>query len=1601
MLEQKNKLRKALGKVISDHSSSLTTSILDLLKGLYKADIIEIGEDFAHFNKEQTILHAHAKTASPESIRKRVLQLNNAFANLNIEATLSSRKKFYALSFDEESLPIGSTQDTLLVERLLADSQTINPDDYQSPEAIVSPRKKKVFVSHKWLPEKLRPLTKEFIKDLDQYIKDSNKDELDITLFCDFLDQGFNHYEPQKTQQDRHCEEADLVLILWSIGYDTSQACQRELSYFLEADGAEKTHKKAIVIMEHGRFQDMPESMTKRILFSHPKDNTQSLIDFWGETKKDERFNDQLQYISSLSDVIKDALTAPLNSSILSKPKQSQGQKIALAARHTIKESNLKDKISEDDLQTPYAFSENTRSSEKRIEVVPRIVDWASAPWEESQTRIAVLLGDFGFGKTISCRLIAQQLGARYEQDANNPIPIYLDLKSLLSAFDQHANQPIEALIETMLTQTGKETISGKDTIEYIRKHHCLIIFDGFDEIGQKLTKSQQQAVYHKLLDVIPADIYRNDTLRIEGKDYDKTLAFRSKILISCRTHFFNRWQEESSFFSGNERHAVSNKNIDRFYMAPFTTKAIQSYLMSALGENEGKKAYKMMGSIHDLSELSAHPIMLKLISKHIPELKRISEQGIKVNSATLYLQLFSEIGQRDVGKHIIRLSSKQQLLAHLAVIMWQKNITTMSYKKLEQWFTEFATSDPLLSKQISITSDQFDLMTSDLCNATLLVRDDEDQFRFAHTSYLEFFRAIGLFETIRKRTLSSYLDTQQANHKNKDKALKLDQETCQFFYNWWQTQDYEDQAEFETGFLHLLESPKSQLEKRISFTLWSFCHCQQVFERQTLENTNGRNKVISFPHSIRLDWSGLSFTENFIPAALSHLSVEKANLENCYFHLVLFEHLNLRKANLTDVNLVQCYIHSSTVMDQSKIKGKGSSQKTTSLPINAFRPPHSSDFFSVAFYPKQFRILSANSDETIKLWDLNTLQCIRSFKGRSGDVNSVDLSNDQSLILSANDDDTINLWDTNTGNCLRTFEGHTSVVTSVSFSHDQSHILSTSDDNTIKLWDTYTGECLHTFEGHYAWISSASFCHDQFRIISASDDKTIKLWDIDTGQCLHTFEGHSDWVNYTTPSNKQSQILSASQDQTIKLWDTKTGQCIRTFEGHSGPVTFVAFSNDESRILSTSDDETIKLWDTSTGHCLRTLEGHSNTIISATFSQDQFHIFSASHDQSIKLWDINTGQCLYTLERYVNTTTAIALSQNKSHIASAGYDQTIKLWDAHSGQCLRTFEGHSGSVTSVAFFHDTKSNQPRIVSASYDKTIKLWNTLNGQCLKTFAGHSDLVTSVVVFRDTKNNQLRIVSASHDKTIKLWDTHNGKCLRTFEGYSSWRNAVDVFHDPKSNRPLIVAASDENSIKLWDTYNGKCLRTFEGHSSSVTSVAVLHDPKSNQPRIISASFDKTIKLWSTYNGQCLRTFEGHSGWVNTVAVFHDPKSNQPCIVSASDDNTIKLWDTHNGQCLQTLRGHSEAVNSVALSHDQTQIISASVDSTIKIWDIQAGQCLKTITQTKRGYFVTDLNASGVEELTFAKGDAWRFLEAKSADGQTFPPWKADNWEEIYQL
>ena len=101
--------------------------------------------------------------------------------------------------------------------------------------------------------------------------------------------------------------------------------------------------------------------------------------------------------------------------------------------------------------------------------------------------------------------------------------------------------------------------------------------------------------------------------------------------------------------------------------------------------------------------------------------------------------------------------------------------------------------------------------------------------------------------------------------------------------------------------------------------------------------------------------------------------------------------------------------------------------------------------------------------------------------------------------------DSTVRLWNTDTGETVRTLNGHTNSVWSVSFSPDGKFICSGSRDASVRLWNTHTGENMYTQRNHKNPVLMVAFSLDRKIIFPADNHRTLIKWKITEAIIINT----------------------------------------------------------------------------------------------------------------------------------------------------------------------------------------------------------------------------------------------------------------------------------------------------------------------------------------------------------------------------------------------------------------------------------------------------------------------------------------------------------------
>jgi WD40 repeat protein len=283
------------------------------------------------------------------------------------------------------------------------------------------------------------------------------------------------------------------------------------------------------------------------------------------------------------------------------------------------------------------------------------------------------------------------------------------------------------------------------------------------------------------------------------------------------------------------------------------------------------------------------------------------------------------------------------------------------------------------------------------------------------------------------------------------------------------------------------------------------------------------------------------------------------------------------------------------------------------------------------------------------------------------GILDSVDIAPDDTRVLTGSRDGSIRLFELESGEQLRSLEEHTDRVNIVRFGDTGKIAASGSNDATILLWDLETGVVSKRLEGHHTGVMSLAFLPDSGKLFSGSIDGEIILWDLDNGLIIQRFAGHATSVAHLAISPDGTGLLSGGDDGDLHLWDVATGERLAT-NSTLASVNAVEFLPDGKRIVSAGKSGTegqalallLSLEDLSV---LKSFEFQEAGLSHAVLVMKGRGLATASwSDGSIRVWDLESGDLLKRWRsRYVND---IASGHRSDILASVGREHHLYLWD-------------------------------------------------------------------------------------------------------------------------------------------------------------------------------------------------------------------------------------------------------------------------------------------------------------------------------------------------
>ncbi len=1219
---------------------------------------------------------------------------------------------------------------------------------------------------------------------------------------------------------------------------------------------------------------------------------------------------------------------------------------------------------------------EVTDATNKQAQAVSAFATLQSWVQDDNSKRYFALLGEYGMGKTVLCQRLTEDLEQRRKRGEDVLRPLYFDLR-LLSGWQETEQRGGASItrdrdwnLVTVMGQcvekgwalkSGQRAPSTEELLQMIEVG-ALLIFDGLDEALVHMTESaglQFTAMLMRALQI--------------GQDADDSLqnTSRSKLLVSCRTHYFKSMQDMRNELIERRRGSLRADSFETLLLLPFSAAQISECISHAFPNLDVDRTLETIRSVHNLEELASRPYLIQFMGDIAPKVERWKLQGKKVQGVTVYRELVREWLGRDQGKHQINADHKLLVARDLAAELWRRQSRVIDASALSSWYASWrrAQSDPQLRYE-QLHTDKLD---EDLRNSQFLVRLDSELtsendsspehrnadasskqsgFRFAHSSLLEYFLAEYLLQALRDNAPERW-------------AMPLPSlETLDFFGQLLL------EYQHETTVFTALDSWRAPYlaqtsELRFHYALraydqgWPIPNLQGIDLRGAeLDHLEIGRKLTG--DQIKLNLSGANFAGgNLQQTVFRGVRLTGANFSECdadlvEFHQCNLDHASFDRAQMPGAILRRCSQRETSFQGANVWRmtcGIGQSrQRDAERALMQFRPHDEIAIDCALSESNRFVVSMTNRQLVVR--DAQSLEIVLSRAAPAGGFTCGCFVKGSETFLTGDSTGCLRIWNLSTGLCTSHWQAHDAQILSCCASPDGATVTSVGNDGRLVVWDV----AMHT-ERYSEIVGCLHNCRFAFspdgHFLVGGGLNQIGIWNVQNFsriQEMHVVCTSDFWYGRRVRKlfdvdSSTRWVAIVNHDHELGVWDLQHSEFIAKHESLERIIS-ITFLPESTRIMIVVDGDKKCLWD----FCSPTVEllaGDFHWTVDFAIGQS---VIASATPSKLVLWPRQHFPFNPVIAKDLESSRDAGLFHNR-FFAEREFDLITKRPTQERRQI------------SAWPYQLLRVDSHRVAIGSHEKIV-VSDHLNRPAI-TFKCESRYLNDAQFSPDGN-----MLVAAGDR-LELFDLGSGERLQIF-GNAHYYLSVCFSWDSKQ---LLVATSDE--IILFEVTEEKARLTFSTHLNTRFCCFANRDRW-----LVAAGEDGIVWFEQSSSAQVRR--------ISALEINHCAFS-QDCnqLLSASDRGVLELWDTATGTLLKTLGGsHLFPIKQCGWLPDGQTVVSVESDSTARLWDLATGENTTVFYANEDGCAVWDPRPVLPDEINpkrlhYADGEAWRWLAWQTRD------------------
>ncbi|CAA0836935.1 transducin family protein / WD-40 repeat family protein [Striga hermonthica] len=291
----------------------------------------------------------------------------------------------------------------------------------------------------------------------------------------------------------------------------------------------------------------------------------------------------------------------------------------------------------------------------------------------------------------------------------------------------------------------------------------------------------------------------------------------------------------------------------------------------------------------------------------------------------------------------------------------------------------------------------------------------------------------------------------------------------------------------------------------------------------------------------------------------------------------------------------------------------------------------HSNEVWFLQFSHDGKYLASSSGDGLVIIWEVSVDGRVflkYQFSGHQKPVSYISWSPDKyQLLLTCGLEETIKMWDVTSGECLRTYQKNGLGMVSCAWAPHSKSIFSGATDKSIIMWDLEGNE-LDCWKGQRTTkISDLGVIMEGKVFVTVCKENAILLFEWET-KTERFIEEDQPIISFSLSEDNKFLLVSLLNEE-LHVWSVDGAtELVAKYRGHKR-ARFVVRSCfgglDEAFIASGSEDSQVCIWHRLSGELILKLAGHSGAVNCVSWNPTNPHMLaSASDDRTIRIWGLN-----------------------------------------------------------------------------------------------------------------------------------------------------------------------------------------------------------------------------------------------------------------------------------------------------------------------------------------------------------------------------------------